>query len=166
MEICSIETIANAFKAARIRYLVVGGLAINAHGYQRFTNDLDLVIALDPDNISCAMAALEEIDYQPVVPITAEEFSNPTNRRLWKNEKNMLVLKFWSKSHQRTPIDIFIEEPFEFDVEWKRAIHVPVSETTNMPVLCRESLIEMKIQSGREKDLLDVQMLRKLDSYR
>jgi hypothetical protein len=166
MEVRSIETIAHILNEAEIRYLVVGGLAVNAHGYERFTNDLDLVIALDPVNISGAMASLLKIGYHPVVPITAEEFSNPENRKFWKREKNMLVLKFWSDSHQRTPIDIFIDEPFDFDVEWERALQVPVSESASIPVLSRESLIAMKTEAGREKDLLDVQMLRKLDSYR
>jgi len=166
MEVHSIETIAHTLNVAEVRYLVVGGLAVNAHGYERFTNDLDLVIALDPANISAAMSALSGIGYHPIVPITAEQFSNPQNRSFWKHEKNMLALKFRSDSHQRTSVDVFIEEPFDFELEWQRALHVPVSDTAKLPVLSRESLIRMKIEAGREKDLLDVQMLRKLDSYR
>ena len=34
-----------------MRYLVAGGLAVNAHGFLRFTKDVDLVIELVPDNI-------------------------------------------------------------------------------------------------------------------
>lgn len=44
--------------SAGVRYLVAGGLAVNAHGYVRFTADIDLVIALDADNIISAFAAL------------------------------------------------------------------------------------------------------------
>ena len=40
MELSSVEAIAIALKAADIRYIVVGGLAVNAHGYERFTNDI------------------------------------------------------------------------------------------------------------------------------
>ena len=31
-----------AFAAARVEYAVVGGVAVNAHGYVRATNDLDI----------------------------------------------------------------------------------------------------------------------------
>jgi hypothetical protein len=29
---------------ARVRFVVVGGLAVNAHGYLRFANEVDLLI--------------------------------------------------------------------------------------------------------------------------
>jgi hypothetical protein len=41
MEVRSIEAIVKALNAAKVKYLIVGGLAVNAHGYERFTNDVD-----------------------------------------------------------------------------------------------------------------------------
>ena len=41
-----------------VRYLVAGGLAVNVHGYLRFTKDVDLVVQLESDNIRRALAAL------------------------------------------------------------------------------------------------------------
>ena len=38
-----------ALQATGVRYVVVGGVAVNLHGYQRFTKDIDLVIELIPD---------------------------------------------------------------------------------------------------------------------
>jgi hypothetical protein len=35
METRSIEAIVRALEAASVRYLIVGGLAVNAHGYSR-----------------------------------------------------------------------------------------------------------------------------------
>ena len=61
-------------EAAAVRYLVAGGLAVNAHGYIRFTRDVDLVVQLVPDNIGFAFAALSELGYRPTVPITAARF--------------------------------------------------------------------------------------------
>jgi len=166
MEVHSIEAIFRALNEAKIRYLVVGGLAVNAHGYERFTHDLDLVIGLEPGNIAKGFEVLMMIGYRPVVPISPAEFAKAENRAIWKKEKNMLVLKFWSDLHQRTPIDVFIDEPFDFDLEWERAVYIPVSDSTDIPVLARASLIQMKEAAGREKDLLDAQMLRKLERIR
>jgi hypothetical protein len=44
MRVTSFEKIVLALNAAKVRFLVAGGLAVNAHGYARFTNDVDLVI--------------------------------------------------------------------------------------------------------------------------
>lgn len=166
MEARSVEAIARSLNAAGIRYLVVGGLAVNAHGYERFTNDIDLVIGLEPENARRALHALHAIGYRPAIPITPEEFAKAENRETWRNEKSMLVLKLWSDEHRRTPVDVFIHEPFDFDEEWSKSIRHKVSDTTDIPILCYESLLLMKQSAGREKDLLDISALRKLDPYR
>ncbi len=41
------ETIATASRAGNLRFLVIGGLAINFYGYSRETGDLDLLICCD-----------------------------------------------------------------------------------------------------------------------
>ena len=120
MEIRSVAAIAKALNQANICYIVVGGLAVNVHGYERFTNDLDLVISLEPENISQGLHTLIAIGYKPAIPITPEDFANPENRTHWHEEKSMLVLKLWSDAHRRTPIDVFIQEPFDFEKEWNR----------------------------------------------
>ncbi len=166
MEVRSVEAIAGALNGADIRYIVVGGLAVNAHGYERFTHDIDLVIGLEPENIRRALYALMEVGYRPTIPVTPEDFANADNRATWQKEKSMLVLKLWSDEHRRTPVDVFIREPFDFDEEWNRALMFQMNETLNVPVLCYPSLVRMKLDAGRDKDLLDVKELKKLDPYR
>lgn len=51
MRLASFEAIAEALEKAKVRYLVTGGLAVNAHGFLRFTKDVDLVIQLQTDNL-------------------------------------------------------------------------------------------------------------------
>jgi hypothetical protein len=51
MEVRSVEAIVRALNDAKVQYLIVDGLAVNAHGYERLTVDLDLVIGLSRDNI-------------------------------------------------------------------------------------------------------------------
>jgi len=58
MEVRSVETIFSALNAADVKYLVVGGLAVNAYGYERLTRDVDLVIGLEPENIIRGLRAL------------------------------------------------------------------------------------------------------------
>jgi hypothetical protein len=35
-------------------------------------------------------------------------------RENWRQNKGMITLKLWSDQHQRTPVDIFVYEPFDF----------------------------------------------------
>ena len=80
----SFEAITTALDGAGVRYLVAGGLAVAAHGYLRFTKDVDLVVELVPDNIERAFAALRSLGYKPTVPITSGQFANAELRASWK----------------------------------------------------------------------------------
>ena len=48
MEVHSVEAIVSALNNAEAKYLIVGGLAVNAHGFVRLTRDVDIVLQLDP----------------------------------------------------------------------------------------------------------------------
>ena len=95
MNLQSLEAVASALDQFAVRYLVAGGLAVNAHGYLRYTADIDLVIAFDPANIEAAFRAVATLGYRPAVPITAKQFSDPVLRQQWRDHKGMMVLNFF-----------------------------------------------------------------------
>jgi hypothetical protein len=66
MKLGSFDALVHALEAAGVRYLVAGGLAVNAHGYLRFTRDVDVVLQLSPENIQAAFSALAGISYRPI----------------------------------------------------------------------------------------------------
>jgi hypothetical protein len=166
MEVRSIEAIIRALNVANVQYLIVGGLAVNAHGYERLTRDVDLVIGLEPSNIIKGLRALQGIGYQMSIPVSPEEFADAGQREIWRREKNMIVLKLWSDAHRRTPIDVFVYEPFDFAQEFAAAKLLPVAGDLQAPVISYSALLLMKQGAGREKDLLDIEMLRKLEKHR
>ena len=84
MEVLSVEAIVRALNTAKVEYLVVGGLAVNAHGFVRLTRDVDLVLQLDPDNVSKGLNALLDIGYQMSIPAKPEDFANPKMRENWR----------------------------------------------------------------------------------
>ncbi len=47
----------------QVRYLVIGGYAVGYHGYPRATNDLDVWIAIAPDNAARVVEALEDFGF-------------------------------------------------------------------------------------------------------
>lgn len=159
----SIVTIQNALDAAKVRFIVVGGLAVIAHGYLRMTRDADLVIELIPENIERAFKALATIGYFPKVPITAEQFSDAKIRKRWSDEKQMKVLQFWSDQHRETNLDVFIAHPFDFDTEWDKALQqkfAPESDTVRFASI--PSMIAMKQLANRPQDQTDIHYLTKI----
>jgi hypothetical protein len=73
-----------------------------------------------------------------------------------------LVLQLWSDLHRETPIDIFVKEPFLFDLEYARAVQFEVAADLWVPTLSLDRLIAMKMEAGRPRDLEDVRQLKKL----
>lgn len=160
MKLTSFEAIVHALNEAGVRYLVAGGLAVNAHGYLRFTKDVDLVIALEAENIRHAITALAGIGYRPALPLKAEQFADPAQRRQWVREKGMRVFQLWSNAHAETPIDIFVEEPFSFDEEYQRALCKPLYGRIDVRFVSIPALIRMKEAANREQDRIDIEHLR------
>ena len=52
-------------------FIVVGGLAVVAHGYGRQTQDIALVVNFEPGRTVVAFAALASLGYRPIVPVAA-----------------------------------------------------------------------------------------------
>ena len=49
--------------SGEVRYLVVGGYAVNYHGYHRTTGDLDIWIAVDEENASRVSSVLQRFGF-------------------------------------------------------------------------------------------------------
>lgn len=161
MKLASVEAIVRALEEAAARYLVAGGLAVNAHGYLRFTKDIDIVLQLDRGNTERALLALEGLGYWPTVPVRPEQFADADQRARWIREKNMQVFQLWSEDHRETPIDIFVEEPFDFDEEYRRALIKPLYGEIEVRFVSLPALIRMKENAGRPQDRIDIDYLRR-----
>ena len=161
MEMRSIEAIVRALENASVRYIIVGGLAVNAHGYSRMTRDIDLVIQLESSNTQRGPEALLGAGYRLMIPEKPEAFADPEMRERWRTEKGMIVLKLWSDEHRRTPIDVFVYEPFDFDREYDSAVWVEISPGLRAPIISLPALLQMKREAGRPRDLEDINELNR-----
>ncbi|MDR2214264.1 MAG: hypothetical protein LBE59_00295 [Nevskiaceae bacterium] len=159
MNLAALETVLKALQDADVKYLIAGGLAVNAHGYLRLTLDIDLVIALNADNILRAFDALTNIGYRPIVPITAASFANAEQRKQWREERNMQVLNFFNDSFPGVSVDVFVYEPFDFSQEYEKALKGQVLPGINAAFVSIPTLISMKQAAARSKDMDDIQHL-------
>lgn len=161
MKAASFELIVQTLQQANVRYLVVGGIAVIAHGYVRLTVDVDLLIELDAANIVAALRALEGLGYKPAIPVTAEQFADPAMREKWITEKGMKVLKLYSDAHRETSIDVFVSDPLGFEEAYARVHYQPLTANLSVPVCSYQDLVKLKRLAARPKDLDDLDRLRK-----
>ncbi len=131
-----------------------------AHGYGRVTFDIDLVLQLQPDNINRAMHALASLGYKPFVPVKSSDFADPDIRKIWIEEKNMIVFQLYSEQHEATRIDLFVNEPFDFDEEYNKALIENFLPGVPVRFVSIKTLIRMKELVGREKDREDIRQLK------
>jgi hypothetical protein len=61
MNVDLVTRIVVALGRASVRYKVIGAVALNAHGVARGTQDLDLFVAPDEDNVAALRVALKSV---------------------------------------------------------------------------------------------------------
>ena len=80
----------------KIRYLVIGGIAVNIHGYSRATGDLDIMLSLKKDNLERFIELVNTLGFIPRIPVKIEELKDPEKRESCKKEKNLKVFSIYN----------------------------------------------------------------------
>ena len=156
-----IERVLAALNDTGVRYLVVGGVAVVLHGHLRTTADLDLVIALEADNAARTIGALEGLGFRPRAPVAARDYVDPSNRAAWISEKGLKVFSLWSPEVRGIEVDLFVEEPFDFEEAYARRVEVDL-DTTFATVASLDDLIGLKRSASRPIDLADLDALEEI----
>lgn len=144
-------------------YVVVGGLAVVLHGHLRATRDIDLVIALEPDNCRRALAALASVGLRPRLPVALEDFADADKRRDWYEHRNMVVFPLWDPGNPQRAVDLFVKPPQETPALFEQVI---IKDLDGVPIRIASiaDLIAMKHSVGRPQDLDDIAALREIAS--
>ena len=87
----SMLNLLRALDESRIDYVLVGGLAVSLHGYQRVTLDVDVVLAMSPENLERFVDCAKTNNLHPVVPVPLESLKDVSLLRRWRQEKGMLA---------------------------------------------------------------------------
>lgn len=153
------EPIFAALETAMVRYVVVGGMATVLHGYARLTADIDLIVDQAPDEARKAIRALSTLGFVPRAPVNPEDYADPDVRRTWFDEKGMRVLSFWDPSHPMREVDLFVENPIDFDLLYERSQLVQLA-TTNVRIASIEDLIQLERLANRPEDQRDIEALQ------
>ncbi len=151
------EEILNFWKALQdnnVQYILVGGYAINLHGYQRFTGDLDIWLKDDLTNrkqlrkafIACDMGDFPMLEYMQFLPGWTDFHLN--------NNMRLDIL-----------IDMKGLEGYTFDECLQMASYADI-DNVKIPFLHINQLIENKKSVNRPKDQIDVLALKEIRKLR
>ena len=140
-----------AFNAHRVKYLIVGGFAFGIHAQPRATKDLDLFIGSDARNSALVFKALAEYG-APLHGLTVKDLQDASTGLQIGVPPNR--------------IDILQKiDGVTFEEAWGSRVPAVVEGDTPTFVISREHLIQNKLASGRARDLVDVQEIRKAAEF-
>jgi len=124
-----------------VRFLIVGGYAMAAHGLPRYTGDLDTWVWINEQNAERILNALVAFGFGSL-DISVEDFQKPNT-----------VLQLGFPPHR---IDVLTGiDGVSFDDAWQRRVIMDV-EDIQLPFISREDLIANKRAAARPQDLADV----------
>jgi len=149
---------------SKVRYLIAGGLSVNLYGVPRVTQDIDIVIAMDRENVLKITSLLKELSYVPRLPVSPDDLANPDKVKDWIENKNLKAFSFYHKNENYKVIDIVLVHPLDFEKSFKNRT-VKRAKDIDIYLASIDDVVKMKEFSGRSQDLSDIEMLNKVRKY-
>lgn len=150
----------HALGERKARYALVGGVAVALQGVPRMTFDLDLVPALDRDNLLRVDSALRSLNLRPRLPVRLDDATDPNLRADWL-ARNLLSVAYVDFERPMREVDVLVNPPVPVE-ELLEQVDVRNLAGVAVPVASVSSLIALKLAAGRPQDLADVAVLQAL----
>jgi hypothetical protein len=156
----SYREILQGLHAARVEFIVGGGVACVLHGVERVTMDLDIAVHMTPDNMGRFIGVMGTLGLKPRVPVLPSALLDPGALRMMVEEKHALVFSFVDPDRPVRQLNRFLKADLAYesllpDSEWIDLDGLEVR------VINRRRLLAIKraIQPPRAKDAMDVEFL-------
>ena len=154
------EDILRAFQEQRVKYVLVGGIAVNLLGSLRSTADMDILVEMKDRNLAKVVTILKNKGYSAKQPVDPMGLADRKTREDWIKNKHMKAFNFY-KDGEIKEVDIIIDTPVSFEEANKDALRIK-SDDIIIPVISINKLIKMKKNTGRNIDRLDIEELNKI----
>jgi predicted nucleotidyltransferase len=131
-----------------VKYLVIGGYAVNFHGYPRYTKDIDFWIWMKRENIGKLIEAIKDFGFG-TIGLQEEDFLAPNN-----------VVQLGYEPYR---IDLLVDlDNSDFESCFAKR-SVEELEGTLVNFIGLDDLISVKKRAGRLQDLADAEQLEKIN---
>ncbi|MBC6992835.1 nucleotidyltransferase [Neolewinella lacunae] len=130
-----------------VNYLVIGGYAVNYHGYPRYTKDIDFWLWMTKPNIEKLLEAIRAFGFGEL-NLKVEDFMTPEN-----------IVQLGYEPYR---IDLLVDvEGVDFEACFERRNEAKL-DGTSVKFLSLQDLIIAKKKAGRLQDLADAEQLQKI----
>jgi len=158
------EEVLRAFQRQRVKYILVGGIAVNLLGSLRSTIDMDILVEMSDNNLKKALTILKKNGYRIKQPVDPMLIADKTIREVWIKKRHLKALNFYKKGELKE-VDIIVDSPVTFEQAKKDMLRLK-SGNIVIPVISIDNLIKMKRKTGRSIDKLDIGELIKIKKLR
>jgi hypothetical protein len=158
------EDVLRAFQKAKVKYVIVGGIAINLHGFLRSTADIDILVEMSNENLKKVVMILKKKGYRVKQPVDPMGIADRRTRLDWIQNKHMKAFNFY-KDTELKEVDIIIDTPISYEVAKKNKVGFK-TDIGFLPVISIDDLIKMKKKAGRPADKIDVGQLKQIKRLR
>lgn len=132
---------------AGVDFAVVGGVAVILNGYHRQTNDADLLVDPEPDNVRRMLAFLETWGEGWARELSLDDFG--------PQEGSIRLMEEFE-------LDLFTRMQGRTLSDFRPGLRYLTSGDVRIPYLSPQQIIELKTGSWRDKDRLDVEAMREI----
>ncbi len=131
----------------KVKYLVIGGYAVNFHGYPRYTKDIDFWLWMTKENIQNLIEAIRQFGFEDL-NLEIEDFMSPEN-----------IIQLGYEPYR---INLLVEvDGVNFEECFERRTEAEL-DGIDVKFLSLQDLITAKKTTGRLQDLADAEQLEKL----
>ena len=145
----------------QVQYVLIGGLAVQLHGFLRSTFDIDLVLAMNDENLVRFITVAKHYGLVPVIPVPIEALKNVSQIDQWHREKGMLAFALREPHIGGSVVDILVRPEVPFDTLMANAVMGKLF-ARQVWIASIDDLLTMKRIANRPKDQLDVVALEKI----
>src|SRR3989338_2042828 len=169
-----IAELLQALSEGQVQYVLVGGMAVQLHGFMRSTFDIDLVLAMNDENLVRFIDVAKRFGLIPSIPVPIDSLRNASQIEQWHREvgqegkprsgcsqKGMLAFALREPQIGGGVVDILVRPEVPFEQLMQNAM-VGGLFAQQVWIASIDDLLTMKRVATRPKDQLDIAALEKI----
>ena len=150
-----------ALSDGNVQYVLVGGLAVQLHGFMRATFDIDLVLAMDDGNLARFIDVAKRFGLKPGIPVPIDSLRDAGQIEQWHREKGMLAFSLREPQAAGSVVDVLVRPEISFETLMANAVKGALFGRLVL-IASIDDLLAMKRAANRPKDQLDIVALEKI----
>lgn len=156
-----IAALLQSLSEEHVRYVLVGGLAVQLHGFLRATFDIDLVLAMDNENLGRFIDVAKRYGLTPGIPVPIDSLKDAEQIDRWHREKGMLSFSLREPQTGGGVVDVLVRPDITFERLAANAVAGDLFGS-KVAIASVDDLLAMKRFADRPKDRIDVVALEKI----